>query len=439
MPAGLLALALLFAVCLHAQTALPLTLKNSIELAISKNEKLLSANETANMAKGKKTEARGKMLPSVSLSGSYTHINDNLDLEVDLSKMIIPMPNLTQRIQNENFWNATAQAEWVIFAGGRLWNGYKAAGHEENTAEIRKNAVKGEVAKETALRYLNCKLAQSVKEVQEQNLQTISLHFENAKKLEEAGQIALAERLRAEVALAEAKHNLEDAKRNAGLAKLALANSIKSDTNFTLEFSWKKTEPPAETQHLTEKIFSKNPLLLQIKSEENRALSGLSSDKGLWMPALALFGMKELYTKDLTILQPAWALGVKAQWNLFNGGISMGKYQASKAQARSLGYLQEQAKGDFELLAEKYLREWRTANEKLKSLEKTEELAQESLRAQTKAFAAGLATGLDVIDAQFALSRVALAKYASYFEAYSAIISLQELCGEAETLGEFLQ
>ncbi len=401
------------------------------------------------MAKGKKTQARGKMLPSISLSGGYTHINDNLDLEIDISEVFSSNPMLAQilgsmpsyamRMQNESFWSATAQAQWTIFAGGRLWSGYKAANSEENTAEARKNTVQGEVAKETALRYLGYKLAESVKDVQEQNLQTIAQHFENTKKLEEAGQIALAERLRAEVALAEAKRNLEDAKRNASLAKLALANSIKSDTNFTLEFSWKKLEAPANPQAFTEKILSKNPQLLQIKSEESRALSGLSADRGEWMPAIAAFGMRELYTKDLTFLQPTWAVGVKAEWNLFSGGTTLGKYQSSKAQVRSLNYLQEQAKRDLELLAEKYLREWSGANEKLESLEKTEDLAQESLRAQTKAYAAGMATGLDVIDAQFALSRVALAKYASYFEAYSAIISLQELCGEAETLGELLK
>ncbi len=448
-------LAALFAICSYAQTSQPLTLKNSIELAIGKNEKLSAANEAVNMAKGKKTQARGKMLPSISVSGGYTRINDNLDLEIDiseifstnpllssnpiLSQMLGSIPSYSMRMQNESFWNATAQAQWTIFAGGRLWSGYKAANSEENTAEARKNTVQGEVAKETALRYLGYKLAQSVKDVQEQNLQTIAQHFENTKKLEEAGQIALAERLRAEVALAEAKRNLEDAKRNASLAKLALANSIKSDTNFTLEFSWKKLEAPESPQAFTEKILSKNPQLLQIKSEENRALSGLSADRGEWMPAIAAFGMRELYTNDLTFLQPTWAVGVKAEWNLFSGGTTLGKYKSSKAQVRSLNYLQEQAKRDLELLAEKYLRQWSGANEKLESLEKTEDLAQESFRAQTKAYAAGMATGLDVIDAQFALSRVALAKYASYFEAYSAIISLQELCGEAETLGELLK
>jgi len=430
---------ILFAICSYAQTAQPLTLKSSIELAIGKSEKLFAANEAVNMAKGKTAEAMGKMFPSISVSGSYTRINDDLDLEIDMSKIFAVLPNYAMRMQKESFWNATAQAQWTVFAGGRLWSAYKAANNEENTAEWKKNTVQGEVAKETALRYFGCKLAESVRDVQEQNLQTIAQHFENSKKLEEAGQIALAEKLRAEVAFAEAKRNLENAKRNASLAKLALANSIKSDTNFTLEFSWKKQEAPADLQGFTEKILSKNPQLLQIKSEENRALSGVSANKGEWMPAIAAFGMRELYTKDLTVLQPTWAVGVKAEWNLFSGGTTLGKYEASKAQVRSLNHLQEQVKRDLELLAEKYLREWNAANENLESLEKTENLAQESLRAQTKAYAAGMATGLDVIDAQFALSRVALAKYASYFEAYTAIISLQELSGEAETLGELLK
>jgi len=447
----------LFVVCLYAQTTASLSLKNVVELAVSKNEKVFAANEAVNVAKAHKTEARGKMLPSVSLSGSWTRINDGLEIDLNeiRSAMIylhsppigmIPsqmleqgLPSFTKRIQNESFWNASSQAQWTIFAGGRLWSGYKAASNEENTAEAKKNTVLGEVAKEAALRYFGSMLAESVKAVQEQNLETITRHFENAKKLEAAGQIALAERLRAEVALAEAVRNLEDAKRNASLAKLALANSIKSDTNFTLVNLWKKLESPADAQTFAEKILSKNPLLLQIRSEENRALSGLSANRGEWMPALALFGMRELYTKDLTLLQPTWAVGVKMEWNLFSGGTTFGKYQASKSQARSLNFLQEQAKSDLELAAEKYLREWKAANAKLESLEATEALAQESLRAQTKAFAAGMATGLDVIDAQFALSRVALAKFASYFEAYLAIISLLELCGETENIGEILK
>ncbi|MDR1811220.1 MAG: TolC family protein [Candidatus Fibromonas sp.] len=439
---------MLFAFCLYAQTV-SLSLKDAIDIAVSKNEKILSANENINYARGYKTEARGKMLPSISISGGWTRINDNLDLEIDpngmfsgnpvLSNMLGTLPNFKKRMQNESFWNLSAQAQWTIFAGGRIWSGYKAADDAEISAEAKKSTVQGEVAKETAFRFFTAMLAESVKSVQEQNLQTIAQHFENTEKLEKAGQIAIAEKLRAEVAFAEAKRNMEDAKRNAGLAKLALASSIKSDTNFTLAASWKKSEPPAKIQLLTEKIFAKNPQLLQIRSEEKRALSGISASRGEWLPALALFGIRELYTGDLTILQPAWAVGIKAEWNLFSGGTTLGKYQASKSQARSLNYLQEQAKGDLELAAEKYLREWSAANAKLESLEKTEELAQESLRAQTKAFAAGMATGLDVIDAQFALSRIALAKYASYFEAYSAIISIQELCGETETLGEILK
>ncbi|MDR2732740.1 MAG: TolC family protein, partial [Fibromonadaceae bacterium] len=137
----------LFAFCLYAQA--PLSLKNAIDIAMSKNEKLLATNEAVNYAKGHKTEARGKMLPSVSLSGGYTRINDNLEIDLNgiREAMIylhspplgaVPpqmleqnLPNFTKRVQNESFWNATAQAQWTIFAGGRLWSGYKAANSEE--------------------------------------------------------------------------------------------------------------------------------------------------------------------------------------------------------------------------------------------------------------------------------------------------------------------
>ncbi|GHV11001.1 membrane protein [Fibrobacterales bacterium] len=432
-----------------------LSLEKAISLAVEKNEKSLLASEGIEIAKGHKREQLGKMFPSISLTGGWTKIND--DLEIDLNGIrdamiylhsappngvgTLPaavleqrLPSFSKKVQNDNFWNAAVQAQWAIFTGGRLWSQYKAASGEETVAEAKRNAVVGGLAKETALRYFSLMLVEANKKVQEENLASINTHFENAKKLQDAGQIANTERLRAEVALAEAQMNLQDAKRNAEIARLALANSINADTNFTIIAEWKKIEPPSLAT-IAGAALEGNPNLKQIASEESRAKNGVSAASGEWFPAVALFGMKELYTRDLTVLQPDWAFGVKAEWNLFSRTTTLGKRSAAKAQVRALNYMGEAAARDIKLGVEKYLREWSAANEKLETLEKTENLARTAFNAQELAFSAGMATGLDVIDARFALSRVQLAKMATYFETYKAFAELQDLCGNAEEIG----
>ena len=79
------------------------------------------------------------------------------------------------------------------------------------------------------------------------------------------------------------------------------------------------------------------------------------------------------------------------------------------------------------------------AKGRLTSLVKTRELADEALRSQTKAYEAGLATGLDVVDAELALSRLQVADLKAHFDAVVAWLGLLEACGEVANAGQMLQ
>jgi hypothetical protein len=78
------------------------------------------------------------------------------------------------------------------------------------------------------------------------------------------------------------------------------------------------------------------------------------------------------------------------------------------------------------------------AKSRLVSLQKTRELADEALRSQNKAYEAGLATGLDVVDAELALSRLQVADLKAHYDAVIAWLGLLESCGEVENAGTLL-
>ena len=91
------------------------------------------------------------------------------------------------------------------------------------------------------------------------------------------------------------------------------------------------------------------------------------------------------------------------------------------------------------LLVEKRWREMEHAKSRLESLKKTRELAEEAHRSQTLAYEAGLATGLDVVDAELALSRLQVADLKAHYDAVIAWLGLLEASGEVVNAGEMIK
>jgi hypothetical protein len=181
-----------------------------------------------------------------------------------------------------------------------------------------------------------------------------------------------------------------------------------------------------------------HPGLRQLRTERKRSQDAVSAARADYYPTVALFAYKELYTKDLTILEPEWAVGAKMQWDLFKGGETRSKVSNAKALDRSLASMEEQTLDNIDLLVEKRWREMDHAKGRLASLVKTRELADEALRSQTKAYEAGLATGLDVVDAELALSRLQVADLKAHYDAVVAWLGLLEACGEVANAGTMM-
>ena len=437
----------------------PLSLREALHTAQSKNPQTQAANQAVEQARADQVSARGRLLPEANITARVTRINDPIILDLDpiRSAMIglhatqpdgsvnpqvaqlldTRLPHFQSEVQSELYYNATASVVWPIFTGGRLWANYQAAKANVKSLQAEEQSVQSAVLLETCQRYFSLRLAHDLVALRRQTLQTLTQHLENARRLEAAGQITVAERLRAEVAWAEAERELSDALRDQSLARLALANTLGSDTLIS---------PTTPMGHLTsnvsltewqQKAQNNHPLLQRLHVESTRTQYNLNAARGEWLPVVSLFGKRELYTQDLTLFEPTWAVGAQLQWNLFSGGQTLGKQQAAKSLQRQVQWRTTQASENIQLLVEKRWRELEHAHARLLSLDKTTELAQESLRAQQKAFDAGLATSLDVVDAQLALARVGMAQLKAQFDKQMALAGLLETSGNITALANW--
>ena len=149
-----------------------------------------------------------------------------------------------------------------------------------------------------------------------------------------------------------------------------------------------------------------------------------------------LFGNYNLYEQNTLAadLTPDWVLGVGVNMPLTTRDGRSGKLQAAKTALIQLDYLTAQAIQDLQLLVEKTWREANTAMEEYQGLASSLALAHENINLREKAFAQGLSTSLEVIDAELFLVSVKTQRQAA---AYQYVLSLAQLLALSNQMAVF--
>lgn len=479
-------------------SANPLSLQEALEKAKSGNFQIKAEKEKVERAKSEKNEARARFMPTVSLSASVTRIDDPIYIDLNQirsgmigvhgaeayqsyyneyykefynnftasgmseaeataradaagkqagtnaqekteSSLNEQLPSFEKQVQDDLFFNARLSVVWPIFTGLKILSAYDAAKENIDAKKAEFDMAQNTILMDVATKYFTLRLTEELIVLRETTKKNLEEHLDRSKKLEEGGQISKAERLRAEVALAEAEDALSDAKRDESLARMVLASLLQTDTNLVAVTPVDVPVQMRSKDEYKQLALEKHPGLRQLQTERKRSKNAISAARADYFPTVALFGYKELYTKDLTILEPEWAIGAKVQMDLFKGGDTRAKVNNAKSLDRSLASLEKQTMDNISLLAEKKWRELEHAQSRLESLNKTKELAEESLRSQKMAYESGLATSLDVVDAELALLRLKMADLKAHYDAVIAWLGLLEISGEVSDAGIILE
>lgn len=422
-------------------------------IAVAKSEKLNDANTML-------------YLPKIDLSVSYAYLGDPISLDTKellggtlnhLSQSASQIPtigpgissainkikdNLTPlELSNQNVVMASVKILYPLYAGGAI----KAAN------ELGKLALKD--AKE-ALRIktlstfeklagiyygvvLNEAMFQTLQEVENGH----KIHLENAKKLQQAGQIAKIEVLSAQVAYNRAKNDTLKAKDSLEVAQLALQTILSDEKSAykpsaKLGISTNSKIPPL--QSILNQTLNSYPLLNQVKIKEEQAHEALKLVASKFIPHFALLGSYTYHRHDSILGSsiPSWYVGVGMTMPLLDNTGSYQKFQASKIAQLEVSQIKAQAIKDISLLVEKTYKEALQAKEFYFVLNSSIALAQENLKLQEEAFKQGMGTSTKVVDARNLLSK---AKIEQQSIAYKYILSIAKLMALSDQIQNFEQ
>ncbi len=427
-----------------------LDLQEAVLIMQSKNHKILALQKQKEAQYHAQRQTLALRLPTIGITAQGMHINK--DLAVDFNEQrnkaayLLQLPNpailgdWSAVLQEQNFASVDVNVFYPIFTGGKINAGIKAAKVQTSIKDKEIEKENNAMMSTLVQRYFQLQLAQQAVKVRQTALEATEAHFYNASKLEANGMIANVEKMQAEAAVSDAKRHLMAAQKDADLAKTALSGLLGGytvgDSLSTKLFVSIKIK---DLNYYTQKAVSDYPDIAKLELQEELARQNVKATWSGYLPTIALFGGKHLYTKNMPLEDDLdWFAGIGLNYTLFSGMKRHQKLKEAKATKESVRLFREQAEQDIATLVKRYYQEMEKQREIANALDKDLAFAQELLRVRQKAFAEGFAKSTDVVDATLYVSSIQLKQLKALCDYDMYLAQLLELCGESHAYSEYI-
>lgn len=445
----------------NASLAVRLSFPQAFEQLMDKNDAVAAGRSNLEKAQFLQQAARDLYLPSLGISAAYTRLNEAI--AVPPSALFDSMPSgnelqdflqtvaggqgipadqvdsaFTSRITDEDVITSSLIAMWPVYTGGRITAAQEIAAAQTLEAGFLLALERQSQFEKLAKVYFGVVLAQQVLQTREDAEKNLAKHLNHAVKLEEQGQIARVERLKAEASHDTATVEAQKARRDLEIAQAALRRMLKLDeTPQPDDKLFINTRLPT-IETFIQATLTSYPGLGVLDATEAQASGLITVEKGKYYPEVFLFGNYRLYEEDTLAseLEPDWLVGVGLKIALLDRSGRSGKLKAARSTLMQVSQLRSQAVQDLSLLVEKTWRGAQMANEEYTGLQSSLELAKENVRLREKAFAQGLSTSLEVVDAELFLTSV---KNRRSVAAYNYVISLAQLLALSNNIAAFAE
>lgn len=438
----ILSILLLVTISLSAQ----ISIENAWRNVESKNDTLKASSYDIKRSRLQEESAESMYLPSVSVSASYTHLNAPVGLDIsEISDVVNPIltgigvPHMKSEIDflEQDILLADLQVLYPLYTGGKIDAAQDAYAARVDEAEAKHHMEKDKVFLQLVNLYYGVVMSKSLHKTRQEFQKALELHFNHAKKLKAQGQIAKAELLNAQVKFDAARIETTKAKHRLEIVTSALATMIKEQSSPKSSLFISKSTRN-EHYFLNESIENYAALgILDAKSK--LANASVDIEKAAWYPKVVGYANVNLYKDDSPVmdLAPSSMIGIAVKFDLFSRSDRSKEIQAAQLLHSKVSSLKAQAIQDLHIAVKKTYNEMLLYKDEFASLSSSLALAKENYKLRNLAFSEGLATSVEVVDAQMFLS---VAKTKRFAASYNYVKKLAELCvlsGDSELFFKF--
>ncbi|HZI02840.1 MAG TPA: TolC family protein [Archangium sp.] len=387
----------LLALTLTVSAATPvLTLDEALAAARQNNLDLKVARARLEQSRLLSNRAWAAYLPTVSVGGSYTR-NSN--------EVVVRLPGAPEEIIIQPYDQFAAQAEvrQAIIAPA-LIPAIRNAGIAEDVAELNTDNARREILFAVAQAYFAAASYQEAIRASQFLLEVNKARESDTQKRFDVGTVTKVALLRAQLDRARAEQDLVRARNAFASSRLALATLIQRDSDFTLELP-PVPQVPSENEDLVKQALEQRPDVAVARRNLDLALG---RRQGVWFSYAPSVGFSGVYrlsnAAGFAARNDIWALTLSAQWTLWDGGLREINLREESARVAEATALQKQAEARAVEEVSRARLEYENARANLSKAEEALGLARETQRLTEISFKAGVATYLEVADANSALT-----------------------------------
>ena len=431
-----------------------LTLQESINIALTDNLSMKTAEEKVRMAEQKAKEARAAFMPVLSASGSYTYFGELPTMQFDFDPSMFGLPpeimgNGAEAKESaepneipmgqEDTYKVGLTIQQPVFMWGKIHNSYKQAILNLEASRQELEGVKQQVILDVTTSFYRILLAEKLVKVAEMALDQVQAHVKTAHDLVDAGVATNFDLLRAKVQLANIKSQLIRVQNGLELSKDSFKNTIGMDLDAPIKVEGELVYQSLEVDlgQLLEDAMANRPEIKQLRLQEQSGEKLVSLAKAGSKPSVALLGNYnwELYADkpgdvfDGDEWRDSWNVTLALQIPIFDGLATRSRVKQAKSGLRQIQIGVEQLSTGVRLEVRAAFLSFRESKELLKAQEETIQQAEESLRIANLRYKNGIITNVELMDAELAFTQAQTNQFDALHDYTIAIAKLEKATG----------
>ncbi len=409
-------------------TALPLSLSDAIQRGLEHNLTILVSEAGIEGAQGARFQALRALLPN--FSGNLTYNRQ----KVSLDQFGFNFPGFPKLIGPFNVYDARmslSQSVVDVSAIAHLRGRVQSLQAAKYNAQDARDAIVLAVAN----LYLDAVAGTSRIEAAEAEVNTAKALFDQATDMKQAGTVAGIDVLRAQVQYETEQQQLIVLRNDLAKQKLALARAIGIDPRQPIELSDRvgyHAMAPMSTDDAINRALGQRPDLQAASAMVGAAQSEKTSAQTGRLPTLHVTGNYGTVGQTTSNTLTTYALGAEVHVPIFEGGVAHARTLQADAELRQRQAQLDDLKRQVQYEVQTALLDLGAADERVRVAQHTVTLAQQTQQQAQDRFRAGVASNLDVVQAQEAVARANEAFISSVYEHNLAKAALARSLGVAD-------
>ena len=405
-----------------------LDLKTAVVFALDNNFAIRQARERIRQQEGVVVEVSARSIPNLAATGAYQQNDRAISTSFPAS---------------DRGWQIALTATQTLYAGGGVRSSIKSSQLAREAAVLDLQSSINDALLTVRTSFYNVLLAREKITVQEKNLELLQSQLKTTTDRYDAGTVSSFEKLRAEVALANAKVPLITAKNDYRLAIEALRQSLGFTSNKddavrkipdfvgTLDY----TPVNFDLQAAFDAAHVNRPDLQRLAKLSSAREELVTAAKSNYYPNVSAFGGYQLRkgpNNSFSDSNDGWLVGIQSQWNIFDGRATAGRVTQARSALEQTRLTFTEAQLAAEVEVRRAYSNWQQATELADASKKVVEQAEESVRLANARYNAGTGTQLDVLSAQVDLTTARTNQIQAYYTYNVAVAALRKATGQAD-------